>query len=627
MYKSYVDNCLFNLVYNSDAISCRDVKCDMHGEYIKYLYNSIINILNEASNKFLPKTGDNSTSKNIIPGWNERVKPYLDKSLFWHEIWVQCGRKPQGEVALIRRTTRARYHLAIKSALRNQTQIRNEKMGEAISSNNDRNLWEEVKKMNRINKLLPEAIDNVNGSDKIAKLFHDKNNDLYNSVSYHGDEMSDLKSEINKLIVDNIDKDSYNYQGSKFSVQNIIDAIVEMKAGKKEECGLYTDHFKHAPHRLFVLLTCLFNSMLTHGIVPEEMLIGTMTPIIKDGRESHKNSSNYRTLTIGTCLSKVFDLLVIKDQRKVFDTSEMQFGFKNGSSTTMCTFMVQQTISHYLTNKSNVNVLMLDASKAFDRVHYVHLFKKLISRKMCPIIIRLLLNMYTQQKLQVKWNGIISDKFNVSNGVRQGGIMSPLLFKIYIDDLLLDLKNSGVGCTVGNYYCGAFGYADDIILLCPTFTGLEHMIKICEIYADKHFIRFNGKKSKLLIFGEKMNDPNIKVKGELVPVCTKAVYLGNMLSTLSDSEIVNEGIKQFNISLNIFLSKFGMCKVLVKKISFFHNTIAHITAHSYGHYTIMILKMSVQIGERQFGEFGICLTILIVIFCLLYLNKNQLKYL
>ena len=61
-----------------------------------------------------------------------------------------------------------------------------------------------------------------------------------------------------------------------------------------------------------------------------------------------------------------------------------------------------------------------------------------------------------------------------------------------------------------------------------------------------------------------MNDPNIKVKGELVPVCTKAVYLGNMLSTLSDSEIVNEGIKQFNISLNIFLSKFGTCKVLVK---------------------------------------------------------------
>ena len=183
---------------------------------------------------------------------------------------------------------------------------------------------------------------------------------------------------------------------------------------------------------------------------------------------------------------------------------------------------------------------------------------------MCPIIIRLLLNMYTQQKLQVKWNNVISNQFNVSNGVCQGGIMSPLLFRIYIDDLLLELKNSGIGCTVGNYYCGAFGYADDLILLCPTITGIEHMIKICELYADKHFIRFNGLKSKLLIYGEKMDNPNIKVKGEVVPICTKAIYLGNMLSTISDSDMVNEGIKSFNINLNIFLSKFGTCKVLVK---------------------------------------------------------------
>ena len=137
---------------------------------------------------------------------------------------------------------------------------------------------------------------------------------------------------------------------------------------------------------------------------------------------------------------------------------------------------------------------MLDASKAFDRVQYIHLFKKLITKGICPIILRLLLNIYTHQKLQVKWNGVVSDQFEVSNGVRQGGIMSPLLFGIYIDDLLHDLKNSGIGCIVGNYYCGAFGYADDIILLCPTITGLEHMIKICELYADKHSISFNGKK-------------------------------------------------------------------------------------------------------------------------------------
>ena len=79
---------------------------------------------------------------------------------------------------------------------------------------------------------------------------------------------------------------------------------------------------------------------------------------------------------------------------------------------------------------------MLDASKAFDRVVYVKLFRKLIKRGLNPYIIRFLLNMYTQQFIKVKWNGAYSETFNVTNGVRQGGIISPLLFTMYIDDLI-----------------------------------------------------------------------------------------------------------------------------------------------------------------------------------------------
>ena len=95
---------------------------------------------------------------------------------------------------------------------------------------------------------------------------------------------------------------------------------------------------------------------------------------------------------------------------------------------------------------------------------------------MCPLIVRLLMNMYTKQKLQVKWNGCISPKFNVTNGVRQGGILSPFLFSVYIDDLLIKLKNNAVGCHIGNHYVGALGYADDLILLCPSVSGMKKMI-------------------------------------------------------------------------------------------------------------------------------------------------------
>lgn len=121
---------------------------------------------------------------------------------------------------------------------------------------------------------------------------------------------------------------------------------------------------------------------------------------------------------------------------------------------------------------------------------------------MCPLTVRLLLYMYTKQKLQVKWNDFISPKFDIKNGVRQGGVLSPLLFTVYVDDLLVKLKRNGIGCHIGHQFLGALGYADDIILLYPSVAGLKKMIKICEDYAEEHKILFNGSKSKYLIFGD-----------------------------------------------------------------------------------------------------------------------------
>ena len=164
-----------------------------------------------------------------------------------------------------------------------------------------------------------------------------------------------------------------------------------------------------------------------------------------------------------------------------------------------------------------------------------------------------------------KWHhNLTAATLSSSSSSKHCLLMSPLLFGIYIDELLIELKNNKVGCCIRNYYCGAYGYADDIILLCPSITGLENMIKICEIYSDKHYISFNGKKSKLLIFGKKDSDPNIIIKGEHVPVCTKAIYLGNLLSTVNENDMPNEGTKLFNVNLNIFMSEFSTCRILVK---------------------------------------------------------------
>ena len=271
--------------------------------------------------------------------------------------------------------------------------------------------------------------------------------------------------------------------------------------------------------------------MVIHGIAPDELILGTMIPLIKDNRGKKQCSDNYRALTIGTGLSKLLEIVIRKQQAERLKTSDLQFGFKEKSSTTMCTFMALETIQYYTGNDSNVHVLLLDASKAFDRVNYIKLFKKLLDKGMCPLTVRLLFNIYTKQKLQVKWNNCVSSEFLVTNGVRQGGVLSPLLFGIYVDELLEKLKNSGIGCYLGHHFVGALGYADDIVLLCPTVAGLRKMIKICEDYAKEHSILFNGNKSKYLIFGEYKYNPVLKVNNKIVPRCDSAIHLGHLLHT------------------------------------------------------------------------------------------------
>ena len=96
----------------------------------------------------------------------------------------------------------------------------------------------------------------------------------------------------------------------------------------------------------------------------------------------------------------------------------------------------------------------MDRSKAFDLVEWVDLFNTLIEKGVEPIFLKIMLHIYKNQSCDVKWNGKYSAIFSVSNGLRQGAVSSPLLFSVYIDGLLVRLRNSGLGCYIDLNFLG-----------------------------------------------------------------------------------------------------------------------------------------------------------------------------
>ena len=98
-------------------------------------------------------------------------------------------------------------------------------------------------------------------------------------------------------------------------------------------------------------------------------------------------------------------------------------------------------------------------------VEWSTLFKELIKRKVSFVYLRILLFIYKEQCCDVNWNGRFSFRFGVKNGVRQGAVTSPILFGIYVDRLIKQLRSSGLDCTIGSFYYGVMVYADDIILV------------------------------------------------------------------------------------------------------------------------------------------------------------------
>ena len=167
------------------------------------------------------------------------------------------------------------------------------------------------------------------------------------------------------------------------------------------------------------------------------------------------------------------------------------------------------------------------------------------------VVVRVLIFTYMKQEGFVRLGGHQSSSFGIRNGTRQGAVASPALWAVYVNNLLEELRQRGLGCYVSGIYMGAFMYVDDLALLAPTRSVLAEMLKVVENYGKSHNLKFSTNanphlsKSKCIFFAaqrRRFQSPPapLKLYGKQLPWVESGAHLGH---TLHQSLSMDQDVK------------------------------------------------------------------------------------
>lgn len=299
-------------------------------------------------------------------------------------------------------------------------------------------------------------------------------------------------------------------------------------------------------------LSDLFNKSMLCGTFPDAWKRANVTPIHK--KSDRQKKENYRPISLLSCVGKVMERIVFNELYEYCENHDLltwrNAGFKKNESTVNQLLYLVNQIYNSLGNGSDVLIIFLDVSKAFDKVYHQGLLLKLESFGISDYLLSWLRNYLSGRQQRVVLNGQNSDWRPTNAGVPQGSILGPLLFLIFINDITDGLK------------CDPFLYADDTSLLKTLSADTD--ADITELHSDLDQIRnwalqwhvtFNATKTEYMILSKKPIRPPplpIYFDGTLIERVDSHCHLGVWLSdNMTWEKHTQELIKKTSTSLNL----------------------------------------------------------------------------
>lgn len=548
-YAEFCNNRLKEIDFPLEFSDCCDKKCDSleHRSSIDKLYNKIVCILCEAA----VFSNVSKKHKKRIVGWNLHVRQAHCEARLGFWMWQDRGKPRSGPDFDYMNQTRKLFKTKLKWCQDNQNQIKCDILASQHKAKNFKKFWSETKKLSP-KQGQSVSVDGETDPYKIANLF---------KCNFQ------VQSPLDVAQVLNAEKQFVDLE-VQISAKDVATAIKNMSRGKSPgHDGLSIEHLQHAGVHIHRLLSMLFTLCLGHSYLPEPLMRTVVVPIIKNKTGDVSDSGNYRPISLATVIAKVLDSVIDKLLAQKIHLHDAQFGFRPNLSTESAILSLKHTVQYYTDRSTPVYACFLDLSKAFDLVSYDLLWSKLGG--VPEEVVSLLRHWYSNQDNNVKWCDSVSETYRLECGVRQGGLSSPRLFNLYVNQLIEQLSSANVGCHIDGVCVNNISYADDMVLLAPSVGALRSLLSICQSYAVAHGLRYNVTKSELMVFKSKnrtyANVPAVHLYGNPLKRVSKFKYLGHWVTDdLKDELDIERERRALSVRCNMLARRFARCTPEVK---------------------------------------------------------------
>ena len=281
--------------------------------------------------------------------------------------------------------------------------------------------------------------------------------------------------------------------------------------------------------KMVQMLGKIFNKIWDSEKTPKDFSRMIVTPVHKKG--DRHSPQNYRAIALLAIPGKIFLRILLERMKEKMNNKlrESQYGFRPGRGTVDAVFIVRQIIEKAKEKNIPLYFHFIDFKAAFDTVWRDALWKMMKATGINPKTIKIIQHMYENTECSVLIDGQLTEWFEVTVGVRQGCILSPSLFNLFLEFVMDEVK-SFQEFHLSRNLSTDIRYADDTTLVSVIFEKLEISTQELECACQKWGLKINAAKCKVL----SPEQTPIEINGEAVENVSSFVFLGSVVPHTSD---------------------------------------------------------------------------------------------